>query len=174
MFIYTAYLDESGTHDGSPVTVMGGILARADQWRDFEKRFTAVRSQYGFSVWHSKKFKKKAGDFRGWTDEKCQALYWSMMNVTAFGLTDVVSISLDNASYEANYKAGATLPRRARLDTKYGLCFRYCPVHFVAEVAAPPSSYCTASGCSAAGAAVLPSSLTLSTALSSSAGSGGS
>jgi hypothetical protein len=57
-----------------------------------------------------------------------------MMNVTAFGLTDVVSISLDNASYEANYKAGATLPRRARLDTKYGLCFRYCLVHFVAEV----------------------------------------
>jgi hypothetical protein len=43
---------------------MGGILARADQWRDFEKRFTAVQSQYGFRVWHSKKFKKKAEDFR--------------------------------------------------------------------------------------------------------------
>jgi hypothetical protein len=31
MFIYTAYLDESGTHDGSPITVMGGVLARAEK-----------------------------------------------------------------------------------------------------------------------------------------------
>jgi hypothetical protein len=29
--ILTAYLDESGTHDGSPVTVMGGMLANAQQ-----------------------------------------------------------------------------------------------------------------------------------------------
>ena len=29
-----------------------------------------------------------------------------MMDVTAFGLTDVVSITLDNASYEVDYKAG--------------------------------------------------------------------
>jgi hypothetical protein len=50
MFIYTAYLDESGTHDGSPLTVMGGVLARAEQWRDFEKKFAAVQSEYGFRV----------------------------------------------------------------------------------------------------------------------------
>jgi uncharacterized protein DUF3800 len=133
MFVYTAYLDESGTHDGLPITVMGGVLARAEQWRDFEKKFAAVQSQYGFRVWHTKKFKKKAGDFRGWTDEKCHDLYWSMRDVTAFGLTDVVALTLDNASYEADYKAG-DLPRKARLDTKYGLCFRFCLVHFVQEV----------------------------------------
>jgi hypothetical protein len=106
MFVYTAYLDESGTHDGSPVTVMGGVLARAEQWRDFEKKFAAVQSQYGFEVWHTKKFKRKAGDFQGWTDEKCHNLYWSMRDVTAFGLTDVVALTLDNASYEADYYLG--------------------------------------------------------------------
>jgi hypothetical protein len=133
MFTYTAYLDESGTHYGSPITVMGGVLARAEQWRNFEKKFAAVQSQYGFKVWHTKKFKKKAGDFQGWTDEKCHNLYWSMRDVTAFGLTDVVALTLDNASYEADYKAGS-LPRKARLDTKYGLCFRFCLIHFVREV----------------------------------------
>src|ERR1700752_3282062 len=25
------------THDGSPITVMGGILSRAEQWRNFER-----------------------------------------------------------------------------------------------------------------------------------------
>jgi len=133
MFEFTAYLDESGTHDGSPVTVMGGILARAEQWRNFEKKFAAVQSQYGFKVWHTKKFKKRAGDFRGWTDEKCRELYRSMADVNSSGLTDVVAVTLNNASYEADYRAGE-LPRKARLDTKYGLCFRFCLAHLVGQV----------------------------------------
>ncbi len=133
MFVYTGYLDESGTHDGSPLTVMGGVLARAEQWRDFERKFAALQKRYGFRVWHTKKFKKKAGDFKGWTDEKCSDLYWSMGDISARGLTDIVAITLDNASFEADYRAGE-FPRRARLDTKYGLCFRYCLVHFVQEV----------------------------------------
>lgn len=132
MFVYTAYLDESGTHDGSPFTVMGGLLARADQWRGFEKKFGKVQSDYGFRVWHTKKFKKKTGDFKGWTDEKCHKLYWAMMKVTAYDLTDVVSLTLDNESYETDYKSG-DWPRKARIDTKYGLCFRYCLVHFILE-----------------------------------------
>jgi hypothetical protein len=31
MFVYRTYVDESGTHDDSPITVMGGVLARAEQ-----------------------------------------------------------------------------------------------------------------------------------------------
>jgi len=120
MFVYTAYVDESGTHDGSPVTVMGGVLARADQWKVFENKFAGLQSQYGFKVWHTKKFKRKKGDFRGWSDEKCHDLYWSMQQVTSFGLTDIVALTLNNASYEAEYcvrqshnrpKTAAVLPR---------------------------------------------------------------
>jgi Protein of unknown function (DUF3800) len=65
MFVYRAYVDESGTHDDSPVTVMGGVLARAEQWKVFEKKFSDLQSLYGFKVWHTKKFKRKKGDFRG-------------------------------------------------------------------------------------------------------------
>jgi hypothetical protein len=113
VFVYTAYLDESGTHDGSPLTVMGGILARAEQWQSFEKKFAAIQSQYGFRVWHTKKFKKKAGDFRGWTDEKCDALYWSLRDVTAFGLTDVISITLDNAKLRHRLQSWRPPPKGA-------------------------------------------------------------
>jgi hypothetical protein len=133
MFVFTGYLDESGTHAGSPLTVMGGLLGRAEQWSRFEKQFSQLQADYGFRVWHTKKFKRKAGDFQGWTDEKCHDLYWALQKVSGSGLTDVVAITLDNASYEANYKFG-DLPRKARLDTKYGLCFRICLVHFVLEV----------------------------------------
>jgi hypothetical protein len=133
MFVFTGYLDESGTHAGSPLTVMGGVLGRAEQWERFEKQFSQLQSEYGFRVWHTKKFKRKAGDFQGWTDEKCHELYWALQKVTGTGLTDAVAFTLNNASYEADYKFG-DLPRKARLDTKYGLCFRMCLVHFVREV----------------------------------------
>lgn len=43
LFVYTAYLDESGTHDGSPITVMGGLFARAEEWRSFEDKFDEAR-----------------------------------------------------------------------------------------------------------------------------------
>jgi hypothetical protein len=134
MFVYTAYLDESGTHTGSPFTVMGGLLARAEQWQKFERKFAALQTEYGFRVWHTKKFKNKAGDFKGWTDQKCSDLYWAMSKITSHGLTDVVALTLDNALYDADYRAGSDLPRKARLDTKYGLCFRFCLVHLVQEV----------------------------------------
>jgi hypothetical protein len=65
MFVYTAYLDESGTHGGSPITVMGGVLARAEQWRGFEKKFAAVQSQYGFKGLAHEKIQKEGWRFPG-------------------------------------------------------------------------------------------------------------
>jgi hypothetical protein len=133
MFIFTGYLDESGTHDGSAATVMGGLLARADQWTQFEKNFAKAQKDHKFRVWHTKKFKNKRGDFKGWSDEQCQALYWRLQKVTSYGLTESVAIALDNATYQSVYRAGEH-PRRARFDTKYGLCFRMCLNLFVTEV----------------------------------------
>jgi|SRR6516164_3518474 len=74
VFVFTGYLDESGTHDGSLVTVMGGLLGRAQQWEPFERRFDGIRKQHGFRVFHTKKFKKRAGDFKGWSDLQMRAL----------------------------------------------------------------------------------------------------
>jgi hypothetical protein len=70
MFVYTGYLDESGSHDGSPITVMGGIVARADQWARFEKGFANLQKRHGFRVWHSKKFRQRKGDFKDWTNDQ--------------------------------------------------------------------------------------------------------
>jgi len=48
MFVYTAYLDESGTHGGSEVTIMGGMLARAEQWERFQKAYNELKKKCGF------------------------------------------------------------------------------------------------------------------------------
>jgi hypothetical protein len=130
--ILTGYLDESGTHDGSPVTVMGGVIARTDQWAAFDVKYGLVKKKYGFNVFHTKKFKSRSGDFAGWSDEKLSLLYWELATLTSTAFIEGVALSLDNAAYDAEYKSGEK-PRRARLDSKYGLCFRDCLLFFVRQ-----------------------------------------
>lgn len=133
MFVYTAYFDESGTHSDSTVTVMGGVLARAEQWRQFESKFADIKRHHNFKIFHTKKFKRKTGDFKGWSNEQCLALIAELSPLSASFFTDSVATSLDNQRFEDEYKGGAN-PKKLRLDTKYGLCFRLCLYHFVAQV----------------------------------------
>src|SRR5262249_27170242 len=97
MFVYTAYLDESGTHGGSPSIVMGGLLARAEQWERWEKGFARLQSKHGFHVWHPKKFRQRKGDFKDWTIEERSTLYWDLAHLNAYGLTEAMAITLNNA-----------------------------------------------------------------------------
>jgi hypothetical protein len=130
--ILTAYLDESGTHGESPHTVMGGMLANAQQWERFEQNFRRLKKKHGFEIFHTKKFKKRGGDFKGWSNEQCLALIADLAPLTATAFTEGVTFLLENAAYDAEYKASET-PRRLRLDSKYGLCFRNCMLFFALE-----------------------------------------
>ena len=60
MFVYKGYLDESGTRAGSPLTVMGGLLGRAEQWKQFEKQFSQLQAE-DMASGCGEKFKRKAG-----------------------------------------------------------------------------------------------------------------
>jgi hypothetical protein len=130
--ILTAYLDESGTHGDSPVTVVGGMLANAQQWEAFEKAFRKIKRKHGFQIFHTKKFKKRDGDFKGWSHPQQVALMVDLVPITATAFTEGVTVTLDNKDYEAEYKTGDK-PKRLRLDSKYGLCFRNCLLFFALE-----------------------------------------
>jgi hypothetical protein len=133
MFAYTAYLDESGTHEGSDTTVMGGLLARADHWKAFEQIFEGIQRKHGFRVFHTKKFKRRAGDFKGWTNERCLALIDDLALLTSFGRAESTTVSLPNMLYDDVYRSPHQKGVRARFDSRYGLCFRQCLLHFVVE-----------------------------------------
>lgn len=131
--IYTAYLDESGTHGGSPVTVMGGVMASAQQWADFAKQFNRVKKRYGFEVFHTKKFKALRGDFTGWPKEKGTLFTLELATITEYAFTECATITMSNDDYKLNYRAGEK-PKKLQLDSPYGLCFRACLSHFLSEV----------------------------------------
>jgi hypothetical protein len=122
--------DESGTHGGSDVTGMGGVLGRADQWMRFGAGYNKLKRKYDFKIFHTKKFKNKGGDFKGWTDERCFALWSELGLLTASALTDCVAIALDNETYASHYRTDQP-SGKVRLDSKYGLCFRMCLIYFI-------------------------------------------
>ena len=125
----TAYFDESGTHNDSPVTIMGAVLANAQQWERFERAFAKLKKKHGFRVLHTKKFKRRDGDFKGWSNDQQVALMSELGKLTEGAFTESIAVSLDNAKYDADYRGGDK-PRR-HIESRYGLCFTSCLTYFI-------------------------------------------
>jgi hypothetical protein len=123
--IFTAAFDESDTHGESPNTVMAALLGSANRWELLQYRIDELKSQYGFTIFHGKHFRARRGEFKGWSEYKCA----SLVNELAIGirdnLTESVVIALPRALYMTDYRGGY-VPRKMRLDTQYGICFRSC------------------------------------------------
>jgi len=47
LFMFTAYLDDSGTHDGSLNVTVGGFVADVEQWHHFEREWAELLADYG-------------------------------------------------------------------------------------------------------------------------------
>jgi Protein of unknown function (DUF3800) len=131
--IFTAYLDESGTHDGSDATVMGGFMGVFREEVILGRRLRALQHHYGFTIFHATEFKNRRGDFQGWSDEKGLALIQDMTDTVATSLSSVVIATLPNGRYRAEYR-NTPRPGKVTLDSAYGLCFRMCLVHFLEEM----------------------------------------
>lgn len=120
--ILTAYIDESGTHKGSPVTMMAGFMGTANKWVRFSREYSKLRKRYGFSIFHAKDLRSRAGEFRGWKPEKCMALandFFYVIDDLSIGF----AVALSDADYQAHYLAGEK-PKKLPQETLYGVCFR--------------------------------------------------
>ena len=85
--ILTSYFDESGTHAGSPATVMAGVMGNVAQWNRFERGIATLKWKHGFRILHTKDFKQRTGEFSGWSPERCLRLIDEMADITAVRLS---------------------------------------------------------------------------------------
>jgi hypothetical protein len=122
--IVTVYIDESGTHD-SGVTILGGWVARLGQWATFDPKWNKLLKRNGLTYFHSRKMRHTKGQFRGWTREKKHAFIQAAAELGLKSLEFGFTIALPDAAYEQHY-VGGLRPREIPLDSRYGLCFRYC------------------------------------------------
>jgi Protein of unknown function (DUF3800) len=130
---FFAYFDESGTHDGAPVIVLGGLLGSAEQFEDLGARLDAVCDHYGFSVFHAVEFKNGKGEFKGWAPEKKLSLAVVFSNLVEETMTAAAMALLVKADYQTIYRADPSNPKVSK-DSAYGLCFRMCLVEFLQTI----------------------------------------
>ncbi len=126
--LFTAYIDEADTHGPSPTIIMSAFMGRPYQWRRFDRKLAVLRASYDFTHFHAKDFKARRREFEGWSDYKCNRLINDFIPLLE-GLTQGMSVSLDRARYESEYRA-PPIPAKMSLDSQYGVCFRaivgYC------------------------------------------------
>ncbi|HEX5282649.1 MAG TPA: hypothetical protein VFW30_00900 [Bryocella sp.] len=74
--VLVAYLDDSGTHDGSPNSVFGGYWGSMNEWRRFERAWKPILAGERIQEFHAKQFwpripgKGRIGPYRDWSDER--------------------------------------------------------------------------------------------------------
>jgi hypothetical protein len=123
--ILTAYIDESGTHAESPISVMAGYVGASAQWEGFEADWSALVRKAGVRHIHAVELFKRTKQFKGWKAEDVNALAVSLDEVIATHLQVGFSVVVRDDDYKNIYGTGPH-PRRLAKDSKYGICFRAC------------------------------------------------
>jgi hypothetical protein len=67
---YNVFMDESGTHDGSPVVAVAGLISTFERWIDLEREWARILMAYHVPVFHMSDFEAGRGVFRGWPPDR--------------------------------------------------------------------------------------------------------
>lgn len=122
--VLTAYYDESGTHGGSPATVLAGFVGDSNDWVDFDIEWSKVLKKHGITHLRAKHLFHCQGEHKGWSDEQVRYL----MNDVMYILQERKHIYVSKTVlYEEDYKMFYVMDgpaKKERLDTRYALCFR--------------------------------------------------
>ena len=69
-----AYFDDSGTHNGSTVTAVGGFVAKAEEWDAFDRDWAEMLEVEKIGWFHMTDCGGQYGEFAGWPKERCDVL----------------------------------------------------------------------------------------------------
>jgi hypothetical protein len=75
------YIDETGTHDDSPVVAVGAYAGRLETWPAFIEDWS--RAKAPINVFHSADCQALEGEFKGWTEKNRDALVARLLAVPA-------------------------------------------------------------------------------------------
>lgn len=125
--IFTAYFDESDAHGSELDLIVSGFLGSARQWEIFERKMWLLQKREGFGVLRGKQLKGTPP--KGWDAEKRDRVGWALLDMMA-KLSKCATVVIPHALYSESYR-GLPSPPKMRLDSQYGLSFRYCLLDFV-------------------------------------------
>lgn len=98
---FTAYIDESGTHEGSPAVVLAGYVSTADRWEAFDHQWKAALSKYGIEFFHMADFAQGQEQFRGWSENRRRECLKQLHDIICDNAIGSVGYGLSRAAYDA-------------------------------------------------------------------------
>lgn len=119
--VLRAYMDESGTHDDSPVVVVGLYVAKPKIWVQWTKDWN--RNKKPIKVYHAVDCHNRTGEFEGWSREDRNAYAANLLPVLGrhpiMGL--IIGIHMD--AFRAAMEKRPDL--REMFGTPYTACFQW-------------------------------------------------
>jgi hypothetical protein len=81
-----AYMDDSGTHEGSHNCVVAGYWGGINEWRRFERSWKAALDREGLREFKANEFwprlgGRRIGPYRDWTDERHRAFIVELLKI---------------------------------------------------------------------------------------------
>lgn len=73
---WTAYFDESGTHDSS-IVILAGVIAPSEQWAAFDAEWAAMLARHQVPYVHCSEATHSKGAYAGWSKDRCDQMMYS-------------------------------------------------------------------------------------------------
>jgi len=119
--VLNVYMDESGTHDDSPVVTVAAYIGRPRQWRDWTKEWNAAKKP--IKVFHASKAANLVGEFNGWTEAERDDLVKRILPVIPKHKFAGVVVGIRMKAFEEAMKPHPEL--REMFGTPYTACFHW-------------------------------------------------
>ncbi len=117
VYIYTAYLDESGTHDGAESLAVAGFLSVANSWVDFSARWQLALNDFGLDYFHMSDFANRVGPYATWNEQERRARLTRLLGIISNSTVASVATCLSVPEVEEIFSARA----KAMCGGAYGL-----------------------------------------------------
>jgi hypothetical protein len=117
------FMDESGTHDGSPYVTVAAYAGKPKHWAAFSTEWTAKKKPDDIGVYHAADCANQHGEFKDWQKQRSTEFAAKMLPIIAAHPPIGVVIGIEMAAFNRAMAPHPSL--RKMVGTPYGCCFQW-------------------------------------------------
>ncbi len=129
MYSYTAYMDESGTHDGSESVVVAGFISLPPMWVEFSAKWQLALNDFGLDYFHMADFANHVGPYASWNEEERRLRLARLLTIVSENTLGSVATCVPLKPFQDIFSPRA----KSICGDAYGLatvaCFMYLAEH---------------------------------------------
>jgi hypothetical protein len=124
--VFNSYFDESGTHDGSLIVSMAGLISSYDSWARLEIEWQRILNHRGIDVFHYTDFMARKEPYQyDWSNKERDTL----MERLCTTISDNITVGIGISVFRDEYEQVLTPSLKAEFKDPYFFCLFSC-LHF--------------------------------------------